>query len=115
MITMNKSLIFGHKHFGLFYKRILEVSDRGFKYRRQNYLWKDIKRVSRHETFLHTLFFYQYGYPLSIIYLNNGKKIYLQGRILHEEGKRIEFNFWYPTQSYNNLLSFIEAKVKGSV
>lgn len=81
---MNILRKFGHKHFGLFYKRLLEVNEDGFEFRGKNYLWTDIKRIASFDSFFYTLFFYQYGYPLAVIYLNNGKKFYLQGRILQE-------------------------------
>lgn len=108
---MNILRKYGHKHFGLFYKRFLEVTDSGFKYRGKNYIWADIKSISRFESYLVTFFFYQWGYPLAIIYLSNKKKIYLYGRILQEEGKESEVNFWVPTKSYNNLVSLIESKI----
>ena len=101
---------FGHKHFGFLYTELLEVTEDGFKFKGNTYFWKDIKEISRFDTFLYTLLYYQYGYPRSVIYLIDGKKFYIQGRILQEEGKKSEFKFWSTTKAYNELMSLMESK-----
>ena len=115
MTLLNIRQLYSHKHFGLFYKIVIELQDKGFNYRGNEYLWADIKRVARYDSFYHTLFFYQYGYPLSIIYLKNGKKIFLQGRIFQEEGQESGINFWHPTEAYKKLVSFLETKINENV
>jgi hypothetical protein len=115
MMQMRNFKRFGHNHFGFFYKRIIEIDEGGIRYKNKDYTWNDIKKISRYESIASSLFFSMYGYPLCIVKLKDGKKIYLQGRIMQEEGQNREFNLLFATKAYCRLVSYIENKMKENV
>lgn len=93
------------------YKRIIVINENGLIYKNKEYSWSEVKEITRFDSHFYTLFFFQYGYPLSIIRLKDGNKIYLHGRVLHEEGKKDEWTLFNTTKAYKKLMTFIESKI----
>ena len=110
---MNTSIstIYGHKLLGLFFREIVEIDDNGFTYQGKRYSWDDIKRVVRFDNAFYTLFLYTLGGPYTKIYLSDGNKIRVRGRVLERKGEKSTVSFvGVKSKAYEDLISIIESK-----
>jgi hypothetical protein len=75
-----------HKHLGFYRKEILDTSESGFTFRDKQYSWADVTKIKRYDSAFWSTLFYQAGTPLSYIFLNDGSRIKLRGRVIEREG-----------------------------
>jgi hypothetical protein len=111
---MNEKTIYGHR--GLFgaFDPIASVDDSGFLFKGKHYRWTDITKIKRYDSMFWSLFFYQAGAPVAYIYLNDGRRVRIRGRLLETEHERTRVDFLKgTTQAYEKLMEFIATKTKG--
>jgi len=65
---------YGHRQLNLFFKALFEVTDNGIKYKGKEYSWGNIKKIE----ITHAV---NLCYPRAKIYLNDGGKIWINGRV----------------------------------
>jgi len=75
-----------HRHLGFYRKEILDTNESGFIFRDKQYNWADVTKIKRYDSLLWSYLFYQAGTPLSYIFLNDGSRIKLRGRVIEREG-----------------------------
>jgi len=106
---------YGHCHLGFTFRRLLEVKPDGFIYRGKHYQWDGINKIKRYDSPSWNLLFYQVGTPLAYVYLKDGKRICIRGRVLQKEGEKSEVGFIRgATKAYDELLNLLEKKWKAN-
>jgi len=102
--------IYGHRHLIWFFKELFEMTDRGIKYKGKEYSWDDIQKIKRAPG----SYAINLCYPGAIIYLNDGKKIWLNGRVFTKAGEKPKFNIWSflsgESREFIELFEFIKQK-----
>lgn len=107
--------IYGHRHLSSIFKKLLEVRPDDFVFEGKRYDWSDIKKIKRYDSPLWSLFFYQGGTPVAYIYLKDGKRIRIRGRVLEKEGEKPEVGFVRgASKAYDELLNLMEEKRKAN-
>jgi hypothetical protein len=88
--------IYGHRHLNLFFRPVVEVNDRGLRYRGREYSWNTISKVEVHDSpFDPNLMFTRgAGYPWATVHLSDGERIRLNGRTLEKQGAKPEVDFF---------------------
>lgn len=84
---------YGYHHFYGSFKPILAVDETGISYKGKFYPWKEIVEIKRYDSLFYSLLFNQVGAPVAYIYLNDGEKIRIRGRLLECESKKSDVNF----------------------
>jgi hypothetical protein len=103
--------VYGHSHIGNIFEDILEISEDGFIYDGKQYRWADIKKIKRYDSLFWSLFFYQGGTPVAYVFLNDGKRIRIRGRVLMKKGEQSDLDFFSgKSRAYEELLDLIEKK-----
>ncbi|MHC4200451.1 MAG: hypothetical protein ACYSU0_10705 [Planctomycetota bacterium] len=110
---MGQRTTYGHRRFfGLVWQKLLSVGVDGFDYGGRSYVWSDIKRIKRYDSFCWTLFCYNAGAPVTYLFLEDGNRIRILGRFLEGEGEKSRASFLRgATTTYWGLVGFIEKKV----
>ena len=104
--------ILGHKHFGFKFKKILEVSQDGLRYKDKLYKWNDIDSLTRRDNALWYFMFYQWGVPYCQIYFKDRSHVTIRGRVLEKAGEKSKVNFFRgTTAAYEELMQLIESKI----
>ena len=107
----NKITVYGHRHLGPVFKKLLEVGPDGFVFEGKHYNWNDIKNIKRYDSPFWNLLFYQGGTPIAYIYLKDGKRIRIRGRVFEKEREKAEVGFVRGTsKAYDELLNLMERK-----
>lgn len=102
--------VFGHREMYFFFKPFLELQANGFKFKNKEYTWSDITFMETHNP-RHNFLAQAYFWPLTYVYLNDGKRVYLNARILEEVGRKPKTGFWSrSTDAYEELKSLFEEK-----
>jgi hypothetical protein len=105
--------IYGHLQFNLFFKELFIMTDNGIQYKGKEYLWNDVQKIKR------TIGSYAVNlcYPGAKIYLNDKKKIWINGRIFRKAGDKLHFKpSGFLTGESKTFSEFIELmKQKGKM
>ena len=106
------STVYGHLHLGFIFCRLLELYNDGFIYCKKHYQWKDIEKIIRKDSVFWNLLFYQAGTPIAYIYLKDGSKMRIRGRVLQKKGEKSNINpIRSTTKTYDEFISFLESKI----
>ena len=110
---MDQKTAYGHRRFfGLLWQELLSVDADGFDYDGRSYVWSDIKKMRRYDSVLWAFFLRMAGAPVTYIFLKDGNRIRILGRLLEREGEKSEASFFRgTTPTYEGLIGFIEEKV----
>lgn len=96
--------VFGHRHFSLFFRPLIEVTANGFKYKGRDYAWEAIQRVEVRDSPL-LLYFWFPAAPRATITLVDGKRIRLNGRALEKQGLKPSVGFYSAkSDAFNELI-----------
>ena len=105
---MNEKITYGHRHVGSVFMPILSIVPEGFEHKGKSYKWSDINKIKRYDSAFWSLLFYQAGTPLAYLYLNDGTKIKIRGRVLEKEGEKSKVSFIEgSTETYSQLMELI--------
>jgi hypothetical protein len=108
---MNEKVTYGHRHLGCFFKPIISIGVDGFEYKDRFYKWADIKKIKRYDSAFWSLLFYQAGTPLAYLYLKDGTKIKIRGRVLEKEGMKSSVSSSRgTTNTYDQLMELIAGR-----
>jgi hypothetical protein len=104
--------IYGHRQLNLFFKELFEMTDDGIKYKGKKYLWDDIQKVKRAPG----SYAVNLCYPGAKIYLNDGKKIWINGRLFTKAGEKPHFKvlafFTGESETFSEFLELMKRKGK---
>jgi hypothetical protein len=108
--------IYGHLNLNCFFKELFALTDDGIIYKGNEYKWKDIQKIERSFGSLPlTLLMYGRRYPGATIYLNNGQKIRLNGRVFTAKGERPNFGaegfITSESTAFNQVIDIIEKRI----
>ena len=104
--------IYGHRHFGFFFRPVLELGERGLQYKGREYSWIAIKKVEVHDSLFDPLRGGTPGYPWAKIYFGDGERLRLNGRALEKQGEKPEIGFFSQTSSaFQELVVALKAHV----
>jgi hypothetical protein len=107
--------IYGHRHLESSFEQLLEINQDGFTYKGNHYGWKDIKKIKRYDSIFWNLFFYQGGAPVAYVFLKDGKRIRIRGRVLERKGDKPNIDFvGGKSSAYVELMSIFQEKLKGT-
>lgn len=105
---MNEKITYGHRHVGFAFLPILSIVPEGFEHKGKSYKWSDISKIKRYDSAFWSLLFSQAGTPLAYLYLNDGTKIKIRGRVLEKEGEKSNVSFVEgSTEAYYQLMELI--------
>jgi hypothetical protein len=108
---MTNRTVYGHIHIGNKFEQVIEITQDGFVYDSKHYSWTDIKKIKRYDSLFWSLLFYQGGAPVAYIFLNDGKRIRIRGRILERKGEQSDIDSSSGKSSaYEELLDLLEEK-----
>src|SRR4030042_4562572 len=79
--------IYGHQHLSFFFKEIFECTDAGINYKGKEYSWNDIAQLKRSSG----SYAINLCYPGAKIYLSDGRKIRINGRVFTKAGEKPRF------------------------
>lgn len=91
----NKSMIYGHWHFGIKFIKKIEIVDSGFIFKNKEYEWEEVEKVCMFK--FPRMPFVWFAIPFQSIiriYLNDKRKIQLQSRVFGTEDQRPKAGFW---------------------
>ena len=108
--------IYGHRHLGFIFRKVLEIGPDGFIYKNKHYTWKDIVKIKRYfDDDLIGVVTYSSLVPSALIKLNDGTRICIFGRVLEKKDAKFEVGFLSgKSNDYDELLSLLEEKWKTS-
>jgi deoxyadenosine/deoxycytidine kinase len=111
---MNEKATYGHSGLTGSFDPIMSVEDEGFWCDGKHYHWGDIVKIKRYDSAFWALLFYTGGAPVAYIYLKDGRRIKIRGRLLEREPEASNVNFLRgTTQAYDHLMRLIaEMKTK---
>jgi hypothetical protein len=110
-----EAVTYGHRLFGNF-KPLLTIKSEGFEYKGGRYQWSDIEKLKRYDSLFWSLVFYQAGTPLAYIFLRNGERIRIRGRVLEREAAKSNVAFVRgATSAYDELMELIQQKLNNAV
>lgn len=106
----NMNIIYGHRHLNWFFKELFEMTDKGIKYKGKEYSWDNIQKIKRAPG----SYSVNLCYPGAIIYLDDGRKIWINGRVFTRAGEKPKFKTWSfisgESQAFLDFLELIEQK-----
>src|SRR5260221_9078621 len=92
--------IYGHRHLGFFFRRLVEVNEHGLRFGGLEYDWSSVKRVELRDPPLDPMvWFSTAAYPWATVYLSDGKSIRLNGRALEKSGEKAKVGFFSSKRS----------------
>lgn len=107
---MNDTVIYGHRHFGFWFKPILLVTPNGFEFKGKHYQWNDIVRINPHDSIVYLFLFNKT--PRSSIVLSDGKRIWINARALEKQGVKPHISFFSCiSDAYEELMALIRNKI----
>ncbi len=108
---MNEKVIYGHRHLGGLFEPIISVGQDGFEHKGKLYQWTDIKKIKKYDSIFWSFMFYQAGTPLAYLFLNDGSRIKIRGRVLEKEEVKQKVDFVRgTTETYDQLMELIAKK-----
>jgi hypothetical protein len=97
-------MTYGHRHLGFYFKPLVEITDRGFRFRGITYTWQQVESVRswKSPAFLNA----GAARERATIALSDGRKIRLNCRALEKLGQRPRVGFFTTrTDAYDELLT----------
>ena len=102
--------IYGHRHLGFFFRPVVEVNDRGLRYKGHEYSWNTIRRVEVHDSPFDPIRMSS-RYPWATVYFSDGQRIRLNGRALEKQGEKPKIAFFSSKSSaFQELISALKAR-----
>ncbi len=107
---------YGHLYFNRFFKKKFQLSNQGIIFRNVEYTWDKINKVEKSfGSLLMNIFMYSRNYPGATIYLEDGNKIRINGRIFGKAGESLKFGilgfFSAESKTFLKTIEFIESKI----
>lgn len=87
--------LYGHRQLSIFFRPLVETSDTGFCFKGKQYGWNDVSDLSVWEpdVAFRSLLGYPAAIPRAKIFLKDGKKIRINGRVLEKKGRKPRVGF----------------------
>jgi len=109
--------IYGHLNLNCFFKEVFALTETGIIYRGKEYKWNEIQKIDRSfGSVLLTLFMYGRRYPGATIYLKDGTKIRINGRIFTTKGEKPKFGaegfMTSESKAFNEVIEIIENRIE---
>lgn len=109
--------IYGHIYFNRFFKEKFRLSNRVLIFKDVEYTWDKINKVERSfGSFLMNIFMYSRNYPGATIYLKDGNKIRINGRIFGKKNEPLKFDvvgfISSESKTFIETIEFIESKIR---
>lgn len=109
--------IYGHLNLNCFFKELFAVTETGIIYKGNEYKWNEIQKIERgFGSALLTLLMYGRRYPGATIFLNNGIKIRINGRVFTAKGEKPKFGgegfITSESTAFNDVIGIIEKHIK---
>lgn len=109
--------IYGHLNLNCFFKELFALTDNGIIYKGKEYKWNEIQKIDRSfGSVLLTLFMYGRRYPGATIYLSDGKKIRINGRVFTAKGEKPNFGaegfITSESKAFNQVIDIIENRIQ---
>ena len=103
-------MIYGHRHLGFFFRPVVEVDDRGLRYKGREYSWNTIKKVELRDSPFDPLVGFSPGYPWATIYFGDGERVRLNARALEKQGERPKVGFFSSkSDAFQDLIVALKA------
>jgi hypothetical protein len=109
-MSSERMSVFGHRYLSLFFRPLVAVSTRGFRYKGRDYRWDDIRNVDVSDSPLKALAGYPAAIPRATITLSDGNVIRLNGRVLEKQGVKPKVGFFSSkSDAFNELVQIFRA------
>jgi hypothetical protein len=101
--------IYGHRHLGFLFQPVVEVNDRGLRYKGREYSWSTIRRVEVHDSPFDPVRMFC-RYPWAIVHFSDGERVRLNGRALERQGEKPKVGFFSSKSSaFQELIIALKA------
>src|SRR5574340_1112042 len=109
--------IYGHLNLNCFFNELFVLTDNGIIYKGKEYRWNEIQKIDRSfGAALLTLFMYGRRYPGATSYLNDGKKIRINGRVFTAKDEKPKFGaegfITSESKAFNQVIEIIQKKIE---
>jgi hypothetical protein len=100
--------VYGHRHLGLVFRPVIEIQEHSFLLKGRQYPWSAVQSVKVYDG----LYLALLQYPLALIRLKDGKKIWLSARALEKEGSKRQVGlFTSKGEAFRELVAIFKQHV----
>lgn len=103
--------IYGHRHLGFFFRPVVEVNERGLRFKGRDYGWITIRKLEVHDSPIDPILgFSTPGYPWATVYFSDGERLRLNGRALEKQGEKPTISFFsQKSNAFQELIVALKA------